>query len=182
MPDFRVLVVFHTSEGHTAKVAGRIAARLRDAGVHVDLAGADDAPHPGGYDGVVIADPVHFTRQSKAVVNFVRRYAEELESTASAFVQVSLAAQSDYGDDQRSLRVVSDKATIGLGWRPDVLLQVAGALPYTQYGWLKKSAMRRIVAKRGGDTDTSRDHEYTDWDALDTFADEFAELLRKRRD
>jgi menaquinone-dependent protoporphyrinogen oxidase len=179
MAESRVLLVFHTSEGHTAKVAGRIAARLRDTGVHVDLAGAGDAPHPGGYDGVVIADPVHFTRQSKQVVAYVRRWASVLDETASAFVQVSLAAQSDLGEDQRSLRVVSDKATIALGWRPDVLVQVAGALPYTQYGRFKRAMMRRIVARRGGDVDTTRDHEYTDWDAVDAFTDGFVALLRR---
>jgi menaquinone-dependent protoporphyrinogen oxidase len=30
--------------------------------------------------------------------------------------------------------------------------------------------MRRIAAKEGGDTDTSRDYEYTDWPAVDRFA------------
>ena len=33
--------------------------------------------------------------------------------------------------------------------------------------------MRRIVSKEGGDTDTSRDYEYTDWAAVDAFAREF---------
>jgi menaquinone-dependent protoporphyrinogen oxidase len=32
--------------------------------------------------------------------------------------------------------------------------------------------MRRISAKEGGDTDTSRDYEYTDWAAVDRFARE----------
>lgn len=30
--------------------------------------------------------------------------------------------------------------------------------------------MRRIVAKEGGDVDTSRDYEYTDWRAVERFA------------
>jgi menaquinone-dependent protoporphyrinogen oxidase len=34
--------------------------------------------------------------------------------------------------------------------------------------------MKRIVSKGGGDTDTSRDYEYTDWEDLRTFAREFA--------
>ncbi len=51
---------------------------------------------------------------------------------------------------------------------------VAGAVPYTQYNWLKKWVMKRVVAKAGGDTDTTRDYEYTDWDDLRAFAREFA--------
>ena len=37
--------------------------------------------------------------------------------------------------------------------------------------------MRRIVAKAGGDTDTSRDYEYTDWEALRTFCEQFAKSI-----
>ena len=37
--------------------------------------------------------------------------------------------------------------------------------------------MRRIVARAHGDTDTSRDYEYTDWDDLRLFAQTFAERL-----
>ncbi len=40
---------------------------------------------------------------------------------------------------------------------------IAGALRYTQYNWLTRFFMKRIVAKAAGDTDTSRDHKYTDW-------------------
>jgi menaquinone-dependent protoporphyrinogen oxidase len=34
--------------------------------------------------------------------------------------------------------------------------------------------MKRIAKKSGGDTDTSRDYEYTDWAALDRFLEQFA--------
>jgi menaquinone-dependent protoporphyrinogen oxidase len=37
--------------------------------------------------------------------------------------------------------------------------------------------MKRIVRKAGGDTDTSRDYEYTDWGDLRAFADEFGKLV-----
>ena len=50
---------------------------------------------------------------------------------------------------------------------------VAGALRYTHYNWLKRWMMKRIVTKAGGNTDTSRDYEYTDWAAVRAFADEF---------
>ena len=54
---------------------------------------------------------------------------------------------------------------------------VAGALPYTQYNWLTRWMMRRIVARAHGDVDTSRDYEYTDWEDLRSFAGEFARRI-----
>jgi menaquinone-dependent protoporphyrinogen oxidase len=53
---------------------------------------------------------------------------------------------------------------------------VAGALPYTRYNWLKRWVMKRIVAKAGGDTDTTRDYEYTNWEELRAFSEEFGRL------
>lgn len=50
---------------------------------------------------------------------------------------------------------------------------IAGALKYTQYNPLVRFIMRRIAATAGGDLDTSRDYEYTDWAAVDRFVIEF---------
>jgi menaquinone-dependent protoporphyrinogen oxidase len=66
------------------------------------------------------------------------------------------------------------------GWQPTITKMVAGALPYTRYSWIKRMMMRRIVAKAGGDTDTSRDYEYTDWNDLRAFSCDFAELTARR--
>ena len=37
--------------------------------------------------------------------------------------------------------------------------------------------MKRIVAKAGGGTDTTRDYEYTDWNDLRVFAHEFLNVV-----
>ena len=111
------------------------------------------------------------------VQRFVRTYADELGAVPSAFLQVSLAAQSDEAAARSELVRVGRSVTSDAGWKPDVTLRVAGALAYTQYGWFQRRLLRRVVARNGGDTDTSRDHEYTDWDAVEAFADRFAGRL-----
>jgi menaquinone-dependent protoporphyrinogen oxidase len=55
---------------------------------------------------------------------------------------------------------------------------VAGRLAYTQYGFFKRWIMRAIARREGGSTDTTRDHEYTDWDAVTRFADEVVAAVR----
>ena len=66
------------------------------------------------------------------------------------------------------------------GLDPEMVGLFAGALAYTRYGWLKRAVMKRIVASEGGNTDTSRDHEYTDWDAVDDFAADVYALAAAR--
>ena len=74
---------------------------------------------------------------------------------------------------QQDLQAILDRFVARTGWRPTVVKLVAGALPYTRYGWVQRLVMRRIVAKAGGDTDTHRDYEYTDWNDLRHFAADF---------
>jgi menaquinone-dependent protoporphyrinogen oxidase len=64
-------------------------------------------------------------------------------------------------------------------WWPLEVASFAGALPYRRYPFPLRLVMRFIVGRAGGDTDTSRDYEYTDWDAVDRFAAGFARRMRR---
>ena len=66
-------------------------------------------------------------------------------------------------------------------WTPTIRKIVAGALPYTRYNIFKRWMMRRIVRKAGGDTDITRDYEYTDWSDLSAFARTLMTLLSGKR-
>jgi hypothetical protein len=59
------------------------------------------------------------------------------------------------------------------GWQPDQIGVFAGALLYTQYGLIKRYLMKSISKQMEGDTDVSRDYEYTDWESVDDFAEIF---------
>ena len=66
------------------------------------------------------------------------------------------------------------------GVHPDLIVQFAGAIRYSQYGWVTKRVMRSIARREGNATDTTRDHEYTDWQAVDRCAGEIAALVSER--
>jgi menaquinone-dependent protoporphyrinogen oxidase len=42
---------------------------------------------------------------------------------------------------------------------------------------LMRFVMKWIAKKAGAETDTSRDYEYTNWAALDSFTNEFADEI-----
>jgi len=44
-------------------------------------------------------------------------------------------------------------------------------LRYSRYDPITRWIMKKIAAKEGGPTDTSRDYELTDWEAVDHFAE-----------
>jgi menaquinone-dependent protoporphyrinogen oxidase len=63
------------------------------------------------------------------------------------------------------------------GWTPTVRKMVAGAVTYTRYSWLKRLVVRRIVRGAYGQTDASRDYEYTDWNDVRDFTRMFIRLV-----
>ena len=177
----RILVVYGTTDGHTAKVAGVIADTLRAQGavVHVHQSGRSDC-HPNGYDGVIVAAPVRAGRYQKSVRRWVRAHAGALNARTTAFVSVCLGVlQKDPAVD-RTLKTILSGFLAEAGWQPAITKPVAGALLYTRYNWFIRRVMKRIAAKAGGDTDTTRDYVYTDWQDLRRFTEEFGSLVARR--
>ena len=54
----------------------------------------------------------------------------------------------------------------------------AGTIAFTKYSFALRGIMKRISRREGHSTDTSRDHEYTDWTQVTRFAEQFAEAVR----
>lgn len=176
----RVLVAYGTSEGQTATIAERIGDALAAEGCDATLVHAKHPPadlEPGDYDGVIVGASIHMGTHQRYVGKFVREHLETLNRRPSAFFSVSLTAANAEPVDREPAREMLEGFLEETGWEPDRTLSVAGALRYSEYGLLKRVAMRRIAGKAGGDTDTSRDYEYTDWEAVAEFALEFATLL-----
>lgn len=177
----RILVFYGTTEGQTAKVARFLGDTLRAGGLSTDVVDARTAsPSPDGYDAVIVAASVHASGYQRAVQGWVRAHAQELNDKPTAFISVCLAVLQHEPKVQHELAAINDRFLTSTGWRPAKTKNVAGALLYSRYNWLKRWAMVRIVRKAGGDTDTSRDYEYTDWADLRAFAEEVAQSLSAR--
>ena len=170
----RILVVYGTTEGQTRKVAIELSIALRRAGAEVDIFPASPrAPGPAEYAAIIVAASLHAGKYQRPVRQWLRGHAEELRGKPAAFVSVCLMARDPRQEAQLRLVKIMRDFVDSCGWNPAYLKPVAGALAYTKYGWFTRWVMKRIAARMGGDTDTSRDHDYTDWADVRAFAREF---------
>jgi len=178
----RTAIFFASREGQTRRIAQRIAADLQAAGAAVDLfdLGAAPAVVLSDYASACVASSVHIGRHERAAVDFVKRQRAELERMSAVFVSVSLseAGVEDIkrSESERRLSAADVQRMIDgfvkeTGWRPARVFPVAGALAYTRYNVLVRFVMKRIARRAGGPTDTTRDHDLTDWAAVDRFAE-----------
>lgn len=179
----RILVLYGTTEGQTARIAQHMADVACDEGHSVELLNAQDLKHAPvieDFDGVLIGASVHTGKHDGHVRNFVKANLPALERVPSGFFSVSLTAVSPEGRHQADLERLLAQFSQDTGWHPDKIGTFAGALLYTQYGFIKRMIMRMIVKSAGGDTDTSRDYEYTDWDGVTQFTRTFLETLPQK--
>jgi menaquinone-dependent protoporphyrinogen oxidase len=176
----RILIAYGTTHGQTAKIAAAMAGALTEAGFAVDVftgAALSYRGLPDAYDAVIVAASVHVGGHQRSVRRWVRRHRASLNARPGAFVSVCLGVLQPDPEVQRDVRRNLDVFLARTGWQPRIRKPVAGALPYTRYNWLLRLVMRRIVRKAGGDTDTSRDYEYTDWEGVRAIARELGRLV-----
>ena len=188
-PPKRIGVFFATREGHTQRIAERIADDLRILGFDVDLLPVR-RPLPfslGNYSAAVLAASVHGGIHEKEMVQFVKDHRSELERITTAFLSVTL---SEAGAERRDATPIEHAQFVAdvekmfgkffseTKWLPTLSKPVAGALLYTHYNFLVRLIMRQIAKKAGAATDTSHDYVYTDWVGLDKFVDDIAEEIQ----
>jgi menaquinone-dependent protoporphyrinogen oxidase len=56
------------------------------------------------------------------------------------------------------------------GWTPGLRTSFAGALQYREHDFMTRLAIRPMMQRAGRPSETSRDYDYTVWDAVEAFA------------
>jgi len=180
-----ILVLYATHQGQTQRIAEHIADSVRAHGLLADVVNAAHIPEGLSldvYSAAIVAASVHLGRHEKEIVRFVKDHVKDLERIPTAFLSVSLSeagAEDATAPPENRARAAADATRMidaflaETGWHPSSIKAVAGALLYTKYNFLLRFVMKRISRQAGGTTDTSKDHEYTDWVALDQLVDEF---------
>lgn len=179
-----ILVAYGTGEGQTAKIAERIVAALQTRGHATD--GVDVGARLGGtfdvgdYDAVLVGASIHGGRHQSAVRRFVETHRDALSTRPTGFFQVCLTAASPDEERQAEAAGYVDEFVETTEWRPDRIAIFGGALRYSSYGFLKRALLKRVARDIVGDTDTTGDVEYTDWDEVEGFAADFAAFVEER--
>jgi menaquinone-dependent protoporphyrinogen oxidase len=179
----RILIPFASVDGQTARIAERIGAALTRAG-HSATPMPTDAPGLARafeeHDAVIVGGAIRYGHHSRYLEAAIREHFVAIATRPNAFFSVSLSAGGPGARPSAASGYVEEFVQ-RTGWQPLRIANFAGALRYTKYNALIRFMMRLIVGAAGGDTDTSRDYEYTDWQAVERFAADFAAQLEPVR-
>jgi len=175
----KALILYSTRDGQTREIAARIAQALVPQQLCdvQDLAESRQIDWPQ-YDRVLIGASIRYGHFNPMLMKFVTQYKSELEQRVSGFFSVNLTARKA---DKRTpqTNAYTRKFLEQSPWQPDCCAVFAGALRYPRYRWFDRVMIQLIMRMTGGETDTTKEIDYTDWSAVQTFAREFAQLPGK---
>jgi menaquinone-dependent protoporphyrinogen oxidase len=167
------LIVYASTHGHTAKIADRLAQTVQVGGAAADVIDAQESPDDlSRYDAVIVGGSIHAGRYQRDLRAWIKGHANELSATPSAFFSVCLTAADDTDESRSASRTYIDELIEETGWTPDRAVTFAGALQYLEYDFATRLVMRLLMKHGHHETDTSRDFDYTDWDAVGRFGED----------
>lgn len=172
----KALILYSSRDGQTHSIASYIANKLQDnlnCDV-IDLQQAGDI-ELDQYQQILIGASVRYGHFQPALMKFVKKHAAKLNQMPSAFFAVNLTARKP---EKRSpqTNAYTRKFLLSSPWQPKQCAVFAGALRYPRYRWLDRVMIRFIMKMTGGETDTSKEVEYTDWQQVDRFTQEFSRI------
>ncbi len=170
----KALFLYSSREGQTKKILHYIENELGEYECEIrDLQSVTriDLQH---YDKVLIGASIRYGKLNKKLYQFISDHQEQLKLAKAAFFCVNLTARKeDQGKDTPQGSVYIQTFLKKSLWQPQMIGVFAGALYYPRYRWFDRMMIRFIMKITGGETDTSKEVEYTNWNKVSLFAEKF---------
>lgn len=176
----RILLVYASVYGHTAKIAGSMAAKMTALGATVDAVPLlERDPDPAGYDAVLIGSSIRNGKHNAKAMDFILRHKALLDAVPSGFFSVNLVARKAIKNTPETNPYT--KAFVAKSpWQPKLLGVFGGDLDYQRYSAFDRNVIRFIMWMTKGPTDPQTCADYTNWDEVERFAERFCALAEGR--
>ncbi|CAK9886385.1 MAG: Protoporphyrinogen IX dehydrogenase [menaquinone] [Candidatus Erwinia impunctatus] len=172
----KALILFSTRDGQTRDIAAYIANIVREKQecdviniLHITSVEWEK------YDRVLIGASIRYGHFHPQVARAVKTYLPQLQQRRSGFYSVNLTARKA-GKNTPKTNVYTRKFLLDTPWEPECCAVFAGALRYPRYIFFDRVMIQLIMRITGGETDKTKEFEFTDWNQVGRFSHEFIEL------
>lgn len=157
----KILVAYGSKYGATAEIAEKIGEVLRQAGMEVDVASADKAGDPGGYQAVVIGGAIYVGKWRKEASKFLKKNAGVL---AGLPVWIFSSGPTGKGDPVEQLKGWTHPKSLQKEIdqiKPRDIKVFGGRYDPEQLSTFYNSMMKKVGAAPG---------DFRDWDVISAWA------------
>ena len=173
----KALFLYATTDGQTIKICKHLREEL--SGYECDLQDLNDNGQVDftAYDKVIIGASIRYGHLSKKLYQFINNNLDALNNNKVAFFCVNLTARKeDQGKDTPEGSVYMRTFLKKSPWTPKLQGVFAGALLYPQYKLIDRLCIQFIMKMTGGETDATKEIEYTNWEKVTKFAQKINEM------
>lgn len=172
----KALLLYSSTDGQTKKICDYIADEMQDYQCDIrDLHLAHDVDF-SGYNKVLLGASIRYGHLHKLFYRFVSQHKAALEACDAAFFLVNLTARKEAeGKDTPEGSIYVQKFLRKSPWTPQTIAVFAGALRYPKYRLFDRLCIQLIMKITGGETDPSKEVEYTNWEKVTKFARKLAQ-------
>ncbi len=171
----KTLLVHASQDGQTAKIMQFIERGIKDSKPCELKDLYKDDIDLSDYEQIVIGAAVRYGHLDKRLYRFIEENAKTLGNMPNAFFCVNLTARKE-GKDTPETSVYMKTFLKRSAWQPQKLAVFAGALKYPQYKLFDRLMIQLIMKITGGETDPTKEVEYTNWDKVTEFSKELIKI------
>ncbi|KPA81928.1 protoporphyrinogen oxidase-like protein [Leptomonas pyrrhocoris] len=177
-PNGKYLMLYSTTDGHTKTIMDTMAKHImEEAKVQCDVVDMRDGDkyELAAYEKVMLGASIRYGFFSRTLHTYTTHHVDELNSMPSAFFGVNLTARKT-SKNTAMTNAYTRKFLDQSMWVPQLSGVFAGALWYPRYNFFDRVMIQFIMKVTGGETNTTKEIVYTDWDAVHKFATDFVQL------
>ena len=162
------LLIYSTVDGQTEAICKRMASCAKNTSV--DVMSISNVKNLDDYKTIIIGASIRYGKYRNEVYNFINENSLVLESKKNAFFSVNVVARKPEKNSPDTNPYVI-KFLEKINWKPKNIEVFAGKIDYPKYKFIDKYAIKFIMWITKGPTDTSQSYEFTDWNKVETFAE-----------
>ena len=170
-PMSKILMVHSSTDGQTEKIINCLQqiCEAHHTVKSVSIAHAHET-NLMNFDKIVIGASVRYGKHRPLVHDFVKSKLDQLKTKQTFFFSVNVVARKAEKSTP-SKNPYMQKFLADTSWCPTKKEVFAGKVDYPHYGFFDKNIIRFIMFLTKGPTDTSRCHEFTDWNKVIKFGE-----------
>ena len=127
------------------------------------------------YDRIIIGASIRYGRHSQKIYKFIKNNKDILEKKKSAFFSVNVVARKPEKNSPETNPYII-KFLKKSSWQPKKLGVFAGKIDYPKLNFINKNVIRLIMLITNGPTNTNNVYEFTDWQSVKKFTNEFDKI------
>lgn len=178
----KALLLYSTIDGQAFAIVSKIALRIAEHAEDIQYEIYDLWKMPeinlDDYSALLMGAAIRYNKFDKPFLNFINRNFQQLNEMKTAFFCINLTARKP-GKDTPETNSYTRNFLAKTLWKPNITGVFAGSLRYPRYTWYDKIIIKSYMWLEGEKQDLSKEYNYTNWQKVDEFAEQFIALVRQ---